>query len=144
VLVVTTAVVMGRRNDSPAEGDAVGTTGRTSAPSAPGDSRSVASQPAAASAAAPTSPAATTPLNLTFTVTRPCWVAATTDGQRALYRIIDAGEHQTLTATRQIAVRFGDAGAVSWKINGRDGGSLGGSGAVRDLTVTPENAASIH
>jgi cytoskeletal protein RodZ len=133
IVVVTAAVVAGRRGEPPAESNAIGTTG---APVAAAPREVPVEQPAAPPPAAP-------PLRLSFSVTRPCWVAATADGQRTLYRTLAPGERQTIDAERQIAVRFGDAGAVTWAINGRDGAPLGGSGEVRDLRITPDNAAAM-
>jgi cytoskeleton protein RodZ len=143
IVVVTAAVVLGRRGEPEGESNAVGTTGS----SAPAAAATAAAPPATtpASGALPTPAAApTTPLRLAFTVDRPCWVTATADGQRTLYRTLEPGEQQTLEASRQIVVRFGDAGAVKWTINGREGAPLGPSGAVRDLRITPENAATIR
>jgi cytoskeleton protein RodZ len=150
ILVVAAAFVLGRRGDSPAEHDAVGTSGAAAPAPTAADARA---HPAPA-AAKPAEPAASTmaakpqpeskSLTLAFTVTRPCWVTASVDGQRTIYRIVDAGQHETLTAEREIQIRFGDAEAVSWKINGRDGGRLGAASAVRDLRITPENVATIH
>ncbi len=74
----------------------------------------------------------------------PCWVAATVDGRRTIYRVLQPGDRQTLVAERDIAIRFGDAGAVTWTINGRDAGAPGANGAVRDVRVTRENAASVR
>jgi cytoskeletal protein RodZ len=150
LLVVAAAFVLGRRGDSPREHDAVGTSG--AAPSAPtaADARANPA-PAAATPAAPAARATDakpqaepTSITLAFTVTRSCWVTASVDGQRTIYRLFDAGQHETLTGQREIQIRFGDADAVSWKINGRDGGRLGAAGAVRDLRITPENVATVH
>jgi hypothetical protein len=90
----------------------------------------------------PTVPAA--PLRFAFLVSRPCWVTAMADGQRALYRIVYPGDPQVLNAQRDITIRFGDAGAVTWSINGREGTPLGGNGAIRDVRITPENAATFR
>ena len=44
------------------------------------------------------------------------------DGTRVLYRILEPGESHTLDAGQQaIAMRIGDAGAVAWTLNGRQG-----------------------
>jgi cytoskeleton protein RodZ len=138
VAVVTVAVVVGRRNDTrstaatsalPGAPAAIGTSGnaadRRTAPATPPAAVTAAIQ----SAAQPAAP----PLRLSFTVTRECWVAATADGQRAIYRIVQPGEKLTIDAKGGIDARFGDAGAVSWNINGKPGASLGGAGAVRDV-----------
>jgi cytoskeleton protein RodZ len=139
LLVVAAAVVLGRRGDHTNEGPAVGTTGSTP----PVEARAPEPAPTVPQVtdAAPTAP--TAPLTFELTVTRPCWVDASSDGKRAIYRLLQAGDRETLTAEREIVVRVGDAGAVSWRLNGREGGALGADGAIRDLTITPANAASL-
>ena len=77
-------------------------------------------------------------------MSRPCWVAATVDGQRTIYRVLQGGETTTLAGKSAIAIRFGDAGAVKWTINGRDPGAPGGNGAVRDIRINLENAATVR
>lgn len=136
--VVAVAVAVGRRNDTAsnatnaaASGNpaAIGTSGSTTAerrtPVAPPPAVTEAIQ----SAAQPAAP----PLRLSFAVTRECWVAATADGERAIYRIVQPGEKLTVDAKREIDARFGDAGAVAWTINGKPGASLGDAGAVRNV-----------
>jgi len=114
--------------------DAIGTTGTTTrSPAPPTTPTDTAPAAAASTQAAP-------PLRLAVSVTRPCWIAATADGQRAIYRIVQSGEKLTIDAERDIAVRFGDAGAVEWAINGRKGGSLGAEGAVRNMTCRMPDA----
>ncbi|HEY7499922.1 MAG TPA: RodZ domain-containing protein [Vicinamibacterales bacterium] len=144
IVLVGAAVMIGRRSEPAATSNApVGTTGATVP--APRADAAPAARPAPAPVqrdAAAAAPSAA-PLRLTFTVSRPCWVAASTDGTRVVYRILQAGERQTLDAQREIAIRFGDAGAVAWTLNGRNGAALGDAGAVRDLRITPENAATI-
>ena len=63
------------------------------------------------------------------------------DGARSTV-CCEPGDRQTLVAERDIAIRFGDAGAITWTINGRDAGVPGANGAVRDVRVTRENAAA--
>jgi cytoskeleton protein RodZ len=142
ILVVAAAVVLGRRNETPPVTNAVGTTGSTAPAATPA--------PAAAAASAPAEPVSTVPsvqaapLRFAFDVSRPCWVTAVIDGQRALYRIVYPGDPQVLNAQREITIRFGDAGAVTWSINGRGGTPLGDNGAIRDVRITPENAATLR
>ena len=136
--VVTVAVAVGRRTDtasnatSPAASDnpaAIGTSGSTTA-----DRRtSVAPSPAVTEAIQSAAQPAAPPLRLSFAVTRECWVAATADGARTIYRIVQPGEKLTVDAKREIEARFGDAGAVAWTINGKPGASLGAAGAVRNV-----------
>ena len=140
LLVVAAAVVLGRRGDQATDSPAVGTTGST--PPIEARAQEPAPKPAdVVPDATPSAPAR--PLTFEIAVTRPCWIMASTDGKRAIYRLLQAGDRETLTADREIVLRVGDAGAVSWRLHGRDGGPLGADGAIRDLTITPRNAASL-
>jgi cytoskeleton protein RodZ len=145
VVVVAAAVVFGRRGDSAARLETVGTTGQSPATSTaiptPG---SVARSDAATtpSVTAPTAPPQSTAITVTLSMSRPCWIDARVDGRRTIYRTLQAGERETLRGERDVAIRFGDAGAVTWTINGRDAGTPGLAGAVRDVLITPQNAAA--
>ena len=144
MVVVTAAVVMGRRGESHVEPGTVGTTGNTPASPAPARAPDVTPQPTARPTDAVSVPAAPpAAISVVLSMTRPCWVSATVDGRRAIYRILQPGERETLAAERGIALRFGDAGAVTWTINGRDPGSPGAAGAVRDVRITVENAGTV-
>jgi len=114
----------------------IGTSGNAPAdratPVAPESTPTDAATPAAA------------PLTIILTVQRPVWVTATTDGRREIYRILTPGAPTRLTAAREVTIRVGDAGAIAWRVNGRDAGPMGRSGQVRDLRVTPANAASVR
>jgi cytoskeletal protein RodZ len=147
-LVVTAAIVLGRRSPAARDGSVVGTSGTVAASPATKSADKAADIPtpvdhpaAPASTATPT-PAA--PIVLSFTMNRACWVTASADGKRVVYRTLQAGEQQTIPAQQDVTIRFGDAGAVSWTLNGRQGTPLGGNGAVRDLHITPQNAANIR
>jgi cytoskeleton protein RodZ len=139
VLVVLAAVVLGRRAENPADGAATaGTDARgaigTSGSSAPATPAAPATTPPSASQSpASATTAASPPLRLAFSVSRPCWVAASVDGKRTIYRIVQAGEKISLDAEREIAARFGDAGAVAWSFNGRAGATLGATAVVKDM-----------
>jgi cytoskeletal protein RodZ len=144
VLIVAFAV----RGSSPpsthgVEADAVGTSG-TSAPAAAPEDAAPAVPPRAAAAAvpAPAPPAAN--LTVVISATRRAWVSARSDGRRSLYQFVVPGSPQTLTGTRDITLRVGDAGALRLTINGRDAGPMGRSGEVRDLRVTPATAATVR
>ena len=137
--VVGVAVAVGRRNDAATTATArvdsvnpavVGTSGGGAAADRGGPAAPPAAVTAAIQAAA--QPAAP-PLRLSFAVTRECWVAATADGERTIYRIVQPGEKLTVDAKREIDARFGDAGAVAWTINGKPGATLGAAGAVRNM-----------
>jgi cytoskeleton protein RodZ len=143
ILVVGAAVVLGRRNPTLAETNAVGTSGASTPPATPA-SAPVESAPAASTPAAPPPAAPAAPVRLSFSVTRPCWVTATVDGHRVIYRIVQPGDPQSLNAQKEIVIRYGDAGSVTWTINDRQGTPLGSNGAIRDLRITPENAATVR
>jgi cytoskeletal protein RodZ len=144
IVVVATAVALGRRGETATEAR-----GPESAPGVPREKPVAAAAPAQSpppvigTSGATPAPAAT-PLTVALTFTRQCWVAAKADGQQVVYRLLQPGEQQTLTASKEILVRFGDAGAVTWKINGRDPGAIGLSGQVRNVKITPENAATFQ
>lgn len=77
------------------------------------------------------------PMTLDLRARRDVWVAATVDGRRAMYRILKAGEHATLTGRETIDARIGDAEALEYAINGRPGQPLGAAAEVRDIILTP-------
>ena len=143
VVVVAAAIAIGRNEASedgqPAvrrdTGDAIGTAGRSPRATAP--PAVIASAPPASAGAGATP---TPPMRLAFSVTRQCWVAAMADGQRSIYRLVQAGERLNVDAQRDIAVRFGDAGAVAWSINGKPGAPLGDAGRPRNLACRMPNA----
>ena len=146
LVVVAAAVVLGRRSESAAEPGTVGTTGTSPVTAATGAAAPVAAKPTAeaTSTANPPAPGPATSVTVVLSFSRPCWVAATVDGERVIYRVLQAGERHTLTAAREMTLRFGDAGAVSWTINGRDAGIPGADGAVRNVHITAENAATMR
>ena len=92
----------------------------------------------------PTAGAATAPLTIVLTAQRPAWVTAIADGHREIYRILTPGGPTRLTAAREVSIRVGDAGAITWIVNGRDAGPMGRSGQVRDVRLTAENAGSVR
>lgn len=74
----------------------------------------------------------------------PSWVAASTDGTRVVYRVLQPGERETLRARREIAMRIGNAGGISWTVNGQERGTMGKAGEVRDVMLSKENAATVR
>jgi len=129
-----------------ATSDVVGTTGRAAVTAAREASSAAAAAPAPAPAAAPavvTPPVMPSELNVVLSVSTPTWISASADGKRAIYRVLQPGARENLTATRDIKVLAGNAGGVEVTINGRAAGAMGKSGEVRTLRITPANAASI-
>ena len=100
----------------------------TAAPAAP--------MPAATPAAAPASPssmrvvdlAATGQLTVRLSVTKPCRVSATADGLKAIERVMQAGEQQTIEVRRELMLTVDDGSALTMTINGAAAKPLGPPG----------------
>jgi cytoskeleton protein RodZ len=71
---------------------------------------------------------------------RPVWVTATVDGRRTVYRTLQPGERVNLVGAQEAAIRTGDAGGLSWAVNGRPAVLMGASGEVKTVRVVPEDA----
>jgi cytoskeletal protein RodZ len=84
------------------------------------------------------------PLRIEMAVTAWCWVAAESDGERALYRLVKPGERLVLEGQRTISLRLGNAGAVMLSINDGPPRSAGDAGAVVQLTLTPDNVEALR
>jgi cytoskeleton protein RodZ len=84
----------------------------------------------------------TAPVQIEMTATDSCWVAAETDGERVIYRLVEPGEHVLLEAQQRIVLRLGNAGSMTVSINGGVGRSFGGDGQIVNLDITPENVQS--
>jgi hypothetical protein len=113
-------------------------------PPPPADTPQAAAAPAAPVDAPAPPPVPASPLSIVLTAERPSWVTADADGRRALYMTVLPGAPQTVTASREIVIRVGDAGNVTWQVNGRSIGTMGRPGQIRDITVTPANADTIR
>ena len=74
--------------------------------------------------------------------TAPIWVAATADGNSAIYRLLKPGEVVTAEAQKELSFRIGNAGAFVYSINGVPGKPLGGVDEVREFDITLENVQS--
>ncbi|MBP6716105.1 MAG: helix-turn-helix domain-containing protein [Acidobacteria bacterium] len=70
-----------------------------------------------------------------------CWVQVTADGRLVLSRNLSGGESQSFEADREITVQFGNAGAISWTVNGKPAKPLGAPGDVRRATITADTAS---
>jgi cytoskeleton protein RodZ len=69
-------------------------------------------------------------LTVGLTAKRPCWVSARVDGQKAIERLLQAGEQQTVTVRREMVLTAGDASAIAVQFNGADARALGKPGEV--------------
>lgn len=82
------------------------------------------------------------PLRLEIRLSQRSWVSVSADGKRVIYRIMESGETGVVDAQEGITMRVGDAGAVTYSINGINGRPLGGLGEVVTVNVTTENFRS--
>jgi cytoskeleton protein RodZ len=78
------------------------------------------------------------PVVVDLEATGRAWVAGTVDGKRAIYRMMQPGERQTLAGQDSISLRVGNAGAIRWRVNGRPAEMMGPAGSVKSARVTPE------
>ena len=68
-----------------------------------------------------------------------CWVSAVSDGERVLYRLMRPGERTLIEARREMIVRIGDAGALTYAVNGTPGQPLGRSGEVVTVRISGDS-----
>jgi hypothetical protein len=71
--------------------------------------------------------------------TGPCWVSAIVDGERVVAREFQTGERISFEVGRSVVLTAGDAAALAVTINGEEARSLGNSGQVVTVRVTPAN-----
>ncbi|MFQ6037809.1 MAG: helix-turn-helix domain-containing protein [Candidatus Aminicenantales bacterium] len=111
------------------------------APSSPPPSTAPARTP---SVQTPPPPAETPPeqekLVLDLTVHEITWMEIHTDGVLQYTGIKYPGTRLQFRATREIILHLGNAGGVSYMLNGEEGKTLGASGVVRkNIRITPDN-----
>ncbi|HEY5617865.1 MAG TPA: RodZ domain-containing protein [Vicinamibacterales bacterium] len=88
----------------------------------------------------PVAPApAVNTVSLTIQTVGPCWVSATVDGLTAIYRLMGAGERQTIEGANDVVLRVGDPATFTFLINGAAGKSLGPPGTVATVHITADN-----
>jgi cytoskeleton protein RodZ len=68
-----------------------------------------------------------------------CWVSATADGQRVIYRMLNAGERMQVDAKDAVDLRVGDPSAIAFTINGAAARVLGVAGEAVSIHLTPQN-----
>lgn len=67
------------------------------------------------------------------------WIAATVDGTRVLYRLMQPGEQQTIEVHDEAVLRVGNPAAFAFSINDMPGRSLGRAGEAVTVHITREN-----
>jgi cytoskeletal protein RodZ len=97
-----------------------------------------ASQPAAR-APAPVTSAAADRLIVALSAKSTVFVSATVDGAKALERVLQPGEQQTIEVRREMVLTAGDASALTLTFNGVEGKPLGKAGEVVTARFNPAN-----
>jgi cytoskeletal protein RodZ len=98
--------------------------------------------PPVAGAAAPAQAAG---LVLDLQARQSCWVAVQADGVKVIDRVLAEGESQTLSARDEMVLSVGNAGGLSFKLNGRPGVVLGREGEVRrNIVITRQSVPSLQ
>ncbi len=79
------------------------------------------SVPAVMLASDPANPVATAGeiLEVEIRPTGPCWVEATADGNRRVYRLMEAGDRETFPVHDTLVLRVGNPGTFTFTVNGR-------------------------
>ncbi len=98
--------------------------------------------PPAATTSAPSSTPASQTTPVQFTTSREVWLRVVVDGHPALEALLGPNRTVTYDAAKSVAVRAGDAGAVSVTVGGKPRGTLGGDGAVVSTTIDVTTAAA--
>ena len=79
------------------------------------------------------------PLRIDLRPGAPCWVEATVDGRRVVYRLMSPGEQHAIEVHDEAVFRIGDAAAFAFSIDGALGRPLGRSGQPVTVRITKEN-----
>ena len=78
-------------------------------------------------------------LRVDVRASKSCWVAATADGTRIVYELMQPDEQRTFDVRRDLVLRIGDPGAFTFAINGAPGRQVGRAGEPVTVTITREN-----
>lgn len=79
------------------------------------------------------------PLRLVLIPTSECWVSLTVDGEAKVARLLTAGERETHDIREGAVLRVGNAGALTFTINGRQSKPLGEPGNPETIRITRDN-----
>lgn len=77
-------------------------------------------------------------VEVTANFTADCWLEVKADGKVVYEGTLKKGDSQTWKGTDKVTVRVGDAGAVSFSVNGKDLGTAGKTGQVANKTFTKD------
>jgi cytoskeleton protein RodZ len=79
------------------------------------------------------------PLTVELRPQGPCWVEATADGKRVFGRLMDAGQHETITVRDDVMLRVGDPGVFAFTIDGLPGRPVGPAGRPAWVRIDRQN-----
>ncbi len=125
----------------PRPADAIDITNPSSPAASPGADGATRRETAAAGSREPSSAVATDGdvLHVDIRTQGVCWLSATSDGTRVVYRLMQPGEQQTIEMRDEIVLRVGDPAAFAFSINGMSGSSLGRAGKAVTVHITRQN-----
>jgi cytoskeletal protein RodZ len=108
---------------------------RSAAPSPQPSSTSVP----ASSDATPDAPA----IAIELVASDACWLEASADGKDPVKNTLAAGQKFNIAGDREVVLTVGNAGAISWTLNGKPGKPIGRAREAQMVRVTRENLASL-
>src|SRR5262245_4819156 len=69
-----------------------------------------------------------------------CWIEATADGDRIIYKLLDTGDRYAIEGYENLVLKVGDPSALVYSINGARGRPLGPAGQSTTVHLTRENS----
>lgn len=79
-------------------------------------------------------------LRIELTPRSACWIEATADGDRIIYKLLDTGDRYAIEGYENLVLKVGDPSALVYSINGARGRSLGPAGQPTTVHLTRENS----
>jgi hypothetical protein len=70
----------------------------------------------------------------------PCWIEATADGERVIYRLLNAGDRYAIEGYEDLVLKVGDPAALAFSLNGSPGRQLGPAGQPATVHITRGNS----
>ena len=70
----------------------------------------------------------------------PCWVEATADGTRVVYKLLNAGDRYAIEGHEELILKVGDPAQFAFSIDGAAGRALGPAGQPITVRITRANA----
>jgi cytoskeleton protein RodZ len=115
---------------------------RSSSPIASPQPVIAAGLPAEAPQQVPVGTTGTSPadgLHLAIAPTGPCWMQATTGGNRLFAGLLNPGDRRNVDATSEVTLRIGDPAACAFTINGKPARIPGAPAQATTVVITREN-----